>query len=313
MEPYSLSTVLDIGSPSDLGGSFSDTGRWKLSHVSLPNTSDAMALDGDISFQSPDVPPRLPEDIKPSSSKLPRKTSEKRIPRPRNAFMIFRSAFWKEQKINPTVERDHRHISRIIGHYWNRMSEQERDKWRAKAQQEKDEHTKNYPGYVFSPTPRTKKPVRRKVKRNGPEDIKRCETVADLLLMGKQDEDLAEAIRAIKVSRTFEGEDLPTLPISDASSSSTGYWSGSDFSGSDFEDPPFRSPLLPPSSLHSTPIATLSFLSPETSPIVSQILARICRRLITNRWRLSREPRACHAASLSHQSPRIPTLSPVIL
>ncbi|KAJ3502148.1 hypothetical protein NMY22_g18684 [Coprinellus aureogranulatus] len=197
-----------------------------------------------------------------SSLSQPQQPPEKRVPRPRNAFMIFRSAFWAEQKINRTVEHDHRHISRIVGHCWNRMSDLEKDKWRAKAAMEKEEHARRHPDYVFCPTPRSKKPLKRKVKRNGPEDLRRCEKVADLLLMGKQGNDLAEAISAIKLS-ALDGDDLPASPLSSTSGSSFGDWSGSDF-----DDPPFRSPLLPPSdSFHATPVVASIRLTEEMSPI----------------------------------------------
>ncbi|KAJ6627013.1 high mobility group box domain-containing protein, partial [Mycena sp. CBHHK59/15] len=73
------------------------------------------------------------------------------IPRPRNAFMLFRSDFWAKQKITKTVEADHRHISRIIGHCWSELSEEEKFEWRVKADIEKLEHAKMYPNYRFTP------------------------------------------------------------------------------------------------------------------------------------------------------------------
>ncbi|KAF9652043.1 HMG-box, partial [Thelephora ganbajun] len=73
------------------------------------------------------------------------------IPRPRNAFMIYRSTVWAQQKIPTGIERDHRHISRIIGHCWNSLPEEQKRIWRAKAEEEKQEHLKKYPGYRYSP------------------------------------------------------------------------------------------------------------------------------------------------------------------
>lgn len=240
-----------------------DAGHWQKRNEAhhSSNTSEKMEVD-----HSSPIPPPLGGHLeeKASSSSKPSQPPQKRIPRPRNAFMIFRSAFWAEQKINRTVEHDHRHISRIVGHCWNRMSEMEKDKWRAKAAMEKDEHARKHPNYVFSPTPRAKRPVKRKVKRNGPEDLKRCEEVADLLLMGKQGEDLAAAIKAIKLPN-LDGDDLPTSPLSYRSNSPLGDWFESDF-----QDPPFRSPLLPPSSLQTTPVATTPAMpSTISSPTVT--------------------------------------------
>lgn len=153
--------------------------------------------------ESPELPPSpdsessLPElySRKPAT----RLRSGNRVPRPRNAFMIFRSEFWAGEKISSSVERDHRHISRIIGHCWNQLSEAEKDVWRRKAEREKVEHNLRYPGYRFSPTVRTKKAVKRKVKRNGKEDLLRCQQVAALILAGKEGEELDTAIQSLSI------------------------------------------------------------------------------------------------------------------
>ncbi|KAJ3713527.1 high mobility group box domain-containing protein, partial [Lentinula raphanica] len=83
------------------------------------------------------------------------------IPRPRNAFMIFRSEY-HQAKITTDVERDHRHISRIVGHLWNTMSDEDKAPYRLAAEKEKAEHQRKYPGYRFCPGTRTSKPVKRK-------------------------------------------------------------------------------------------------------------------------------------------------------
>ncbi|KAG2023197.1 specific transcriptional repressor [Coprinopsis cinerea AmutBmut pab1-1] len=168
------------------------------------------------------------------------KTRSGRVPRPRNAFMIFRSAFWAEAKITRDVEHDHRHISRIIGHCWNKMSEEEKNVWRRKADEEKIEHEKKYPGYRFCPIQRTKKPIKRKVKRNGEEDLIRCERLADLLLAGKQGDELSDAIK-----------EMPPVTKSTKSASNP-------------DEPPFRSPLLPPLSFDHDRSSACS--SSESSP-----------------------------------------------
>jgi hypothetical protein len=124
--------------------------------------------------------------------------SGNRVPRPRNAFMIFRSEFWAGEKISRSVEHDHRHISRIIGHCWNQLPDLEKDKWREKAEQEKLDHIMKYPGYRFSPNARTKKAVKRKVKRNNEEELLRCKQVAELLLAGKQGVELDSAVKGMK-------------------------------------------------------------------------------------------------------------------
>lgn len=186
---------------------------------SLPSSSP-QKIPSPLPFTSPQKP-------------APRLRSGNRIPRPRNAFMIFRSEFWATAKISKTVEHDHRHISRIIGHCWNQLTEEEKAVWRRRAEQEKIEHQIKYPGYRFSPNVRTKQVVKRNVKRNGEDEMLRCKKVAELLLAGKAGKELDNAVQSIDLSL---GRDPPLLKSKKAldSTSNTN------------EYPAFRSPLLSP-------------------------------------------------------------------
>lgn len=193
----------------------------------------------------------------PPQEQLAASQPQKRVPRPRNAFMIFRSAFWADEKISRTVEHDHRHISRIIGHCWNKMSEVEKDEWRAKALQEKLEHERKYPGYRFQPTPRTKRPLKRRVKRNGLDDLARCEKLADLLLSGKTGDELSAAI--------IEDKSTVSPPTADQLAASSPTFSVAQPLQREVEEPPFRSPLLPPLTLSDeSSSSTSSSPSPTT-------------------------------------------------
>ncbi|KDR85237.1 hypothetical protein GALMADRAFT_340474 [Galerina marginata CBS 339.88] len=159
-------------------------------------------------------------------------TTSGHIPRPRNAFMIFRAEF-SSDKISRSVEHDNRHISRIIGHCWNKLSEEEKLVWRRKADLEKLAHLRKHPDYRFTPTVRTRKPLKRKVNRNGGEELLRCQQVAHLLLLGKEGDDLALAIKQMGPrERPSSSITLPQHHVR------TGPYS-----------PPFRSPFLPPSKL----------------------------------------------------------------
>ncbi|PPQ98892.1 hypothetical protein CVT24_003523 [Panaeolus cyanescens] len=177
-------------------------------------------------------------------------TQSNRIPRPRNAFMIFRAQFSNNNKISKDVEHDHRQISRIVGHCWNKMSEEEKQVWRDKAHQEKLEHMQKYPNYRFTPLTRTKKPLKRNTKRNSEEDMQRCRRVADLLLQGKQGEELVAAVNTV---------DTPPSP------------SIHHFPSNHYSTPPFRSPLLPPSeplpalneNIPSSPLSSASGPAPD--------------------------------------------------
>ncbi|KAH7930599.1 HMG-box, partial [Leucogyrophana mollusca] len=87
----------------------------------------------------------------PFSRTSSRNRSPNHVPRPRNAFMLFRSAFAAAQKITTNIEHDSRHITRIIAHCWNRLSESEKQVWRDKAAAEKALHALRYPNYRFTP------------------------------------------------------------------------------------------------------------------------------------------------------------------
>lgn len=194
------------------------------------------------SSEQPSLPPLRcirPSGITPSS----RRRSPDRPPRPRNAFMIYRSEIWAKEKITKTVEHDHRHISRIIGHCWNQMPEEEKNIWRRRAEQEKLEHERKYPGYRFTPGMRLKKPVKRNVKRNSEEELDRCKKVASLLLAGKTGDELESAVKTI-------------CPIPSEAKRTHEHWhrrrNRAKVESSTYEQntstPPFRSPLLVPSN-----------------------------------------------------------------
>jgi HMG (high mobility group) box len=259
-------------------------------------TSTTNRFDRDASSRKPDSPPSA---LSADSLK------GKHVPRPRNAFMIFRSSFWAEAKINRTVEHDHRHISRIIGHCWNKMPEDEKEVWRQKAFDEKAAHERKYPGYRFCPTARTKKPVKRKVKRNGAVDLARCEKLADLLLSGKTGHELSLAaqtlpgkpVRVGKTARqTSQPIPMPSTVVKYAS-----------------EEPPFRSPLLPPRPMYEESAGSCS--SMECSPTVSFLtcsMSSTFKLTLPLDGVLNASPDSCSGPPLSrvyHNASRSPKLS----
>ncbi|CCO27820.1 Repressor ROX1 OS=Saccharomyces cerevisiae (strain ATCC 204508 / S288c) GN=ROX1 PE=1 SV=1 [Rhizoctonia solani AG-1 IB] len=75
------------------------------------------------------------------------------IPRPRNAFILYRSWYVKQGFLSG-IENDHREISRIVGRIWRQMSAEEQDPWKTMAEEEKTEHARMYPGYKYSPNSR---------------------------------------------------------------------------------------------------------------------------------------------------------------
>lgn len=71
------------------------------------------------------------------------------IPRPPNAFILFRSAFIRSNRISGRVEGNHSTLSKIIGAVWRSISQQEREEWEAKARVALEEHKRRYPDWRF--------------------------------------------------------------------------------------------------------------------------------------------------------------------
>jgi len=182
--------------------------------------------------------------------------------------MIYRSTVWAQEKIPTGIERDHRHISRIIGHCWNSLPEEEKRIWRARAEEEKQEHLRKYPGYRYSPITRTDKPIKRNVNRNGEKDKQRCKKVAELLLSGTEGSALEIAVKELDASNAGYSSALaqnsPTSPTS-SQSPITPLFSSKPLYRDEAQD---SSKFLPPQKNLSPGLPTFS-LSMLTPPDVS--------------------------------------------
>ncbi|KAI0666229.1 hypothetical protein C8Q78DRAFT_460147 [Trametes maxima] len=192
------------------------------------------------------------------------------IPRPRNAFMIFRSQHCTNVK-ESRVEHDHRMISKILGEVWRKLDDDKKSYYKQLAAEEKREHALRYPNYRFSPQQRAEKAKKRKVKRNGPADKQRCETIAKFFLEGKdgnalkaeidkfdmsaqQDEDASESSGDYSTS-VFDSRAWVAPAESESSSSVFSSPAPSSAASlASFESPAFRSPLLPPSTAQTPAI-----------------------------------------------------------
>ncbi|KAJ3732554.1 high mobility group box domain-containing protein, partial [Lentinula guzmanii] len=73
------------------------------------------------------------------------------IPRPPNAFILFRSAFIRSRKISSEIEGNHSTLSKIIGRVWRTLPPHERAEWEARAKIAQEEHRLRYPDWRFSP------------------------------------------------------------------------------------------------------------------------------------------------------------------
>lgn len=237
------------------------------------------------SVQSDPLPPPFPSSTAlaampiPPSRASPRNKNPNHIPRPRNAFMLFRSAFAAAQKISANIEHDNRHITRVIAHCWNSLSEVEKQIWRDKAAAEKVQHAEQYPHYRFRPIGRAKKPKKRKVRRNGVEDVKRCETLANLVMAGKHGRELERALDKIQTEHASAGHSLDAGLDVFSTDEMGGTLLDFDPPTQDAEAddvPPFRSPLLPPARTTPQQVLDQSLMPQVSYTVCSRVRSNVC-------------------------------------
>ncbi|CCA72393.1 hypothetical protein PIIN_06327 [Serendipita indica DSM 11827] len=140
------------------------------------------------------------DDAKPAaSSSSSRKNQEGHIPRPPNAFILFRSDLVARKAVPTSLEADHSTISKIIGVCWRTLPARQRKRWEQKAQEAKALHKERYPDYRYTPVHR-KGPQRKKPKREQKKDDKRAEELAQLLLAGSKGDDLEARVKKLDES-----------------------------------------------------------------------------------------------------------------
>ncbi|KAJ7923391.1 hypothetical protein B0H13DRAFT_1602691, partial [Mycena leptocephala] len=99
---------------------------------------------------SPAVPVKSEPDA-PLDVLIPDLGQSVHIPRPRNAFIFFRSDYVKAEKrvASRPGSLDQTVLSRGAGDVWREMSEDERLPYVLMAQQEKKDHALKYPNYRY--------------------------------------------------------------------------------------------------------------------------------------------------------------------
>ncbi|KAH9970182.1 hypothetical protein BGW80DRAFT_608053 [Lactifluus volemus] len=151
----------------------------------------------------------------PSRKRCPpgKRRSQGYIPRPPNAFMLFRADFVRQKHVPGSIETNHGSLSKIIGNCWRSLPLEDKRVWEVKAKHAKAEHKQMYPNYRF-------RPVHNKNKEKKPktaipaEDEKRCEDVAQLLLEGMKGEELAAAVKRLDRMRSVTPHSFTRRPSS---------------------------------------------------------------------------------------------------
>ncbi|KAI0042049.1 hypothetical protein FA95DRAFT_1564695 [Auriscalpium vulgare] len=160
-------------------------------------------------------PPSAAPASAPSRKRCPpgKRRSQGYIPRPPNAFMLFRADFVRQKHVPGTIETNHGSLSKIIGNCWRALPLDEKRVWEIKAKHAKAEHKTMYPNYRFRPVHNKNKEKKTKAPIP-PEDEQRCEDVAQLLLEGMKGEQLAAAVKKLDHFRSNTPAMLPRRPSS---------------------------------------------------------------------------------------------------
>lgn len=115
--------------------------------------------------------PRGPDD--PSFEfTTPRSRGKSHIPRPPNAFMLFRA-----EKVNSELPRDlpnrQQVVSVVAGQCWNMLDDKGKSVWHARARDMLKNHMERYPDYKFSPSRKsTRKKTEEVEAKDGEEYIR---------------------------------------------------------------------------------------------------------------------------------------------
>lgn len=99
--------------------------------------------------------------VKPSHAK---KRDAGHIPRPPNAFILFRSSFIKSESVPGNIEGNHSTLSKIIGIVWKTLPPAERQLWEKRAVQAQADHRARYPDWRFRPGTNVDAIAKRKTK-----------------------------------------------------------------------------------------------------------------------------------------------------
>ncbi|KAI5310696.1 hypothetical protein KEM55_003316 [Ascosphaera atra] len=118
-----------------------------------PTSSHRRQLSGD-SLRSCELTTPPADSPNGANSKLPSRfclcQPDRKIPRPRNAFILFRQHLQLSVVAqNPGLSNPE--ISKIIGNQWQMMSPEAKQQWKDLAEEEKMRHQQQYPDYRYQP------------------------------------------------------------------------------------------------------------------------------------------------------------------
>lgn len=150
----SLSSIMNTNQPSSTNVNVPVGPQSANGSISGPDSSDLFSNHG----SQPSSTNTTPASSFSGSStgyfqegKCTCKSNANRIPRPRNAFILFRQKYHQSVLDEGSVIRTNPEVSRELGRRWRALSNDEREHWNKLAEEEKTNHAKKYPGYRYTP------------------------------------------------------------------------------------------------------------------------------------------------------------------
>ncbi|EIN13474.1 hypothetical protein PUNSTDRAFT_58938, partial [Punctularia strigosozonata HHB-11173 SS5] len=140
------------------------------------------------------------------------------IPRPPNAFILFRSHFIASRKVSTDVENQNNKLSMIIGHVWKGMSAEEKRPFERLADIEKEKHAQLYPDYKYSPASRKNTP--RRGSRTTKAERERCKQIGSFVQHGVHGSALDKIVQESGPCIAFSDDELSPSPSPSIRSSS---------------------------------------------------------------------------------------------
>lgn len=145
-ERHSLPSLSSIMNNSQTANTAATTGQEvdlfsNGSQPSTANTTPASSFSSQLSSGS----------YYNQTDKCTCKSNANRIPRPRNAFILFRQKYHQSVLDEGNVIRTNPEVSRELGRRWRALLNEDREHWNKLAEEEKTNHAKKYPGYRYTP------------------------------------------------------------------------------------------------------------------------------------------------------------------
>ncbi|KAF7301318.1 HMG box domain-containing protein [Mycena indigotica] len=111
------------------------------------------------------------EHIKQDCPQFGELSQSQRIPRPPNAFILFRSDLLKKEATKKCPPHQQT-LSRLAGEMWNLLPPDQKQEWKDRAKKQSELHRQQYPYYSFKPARRSRKAKSRVPMENSEDYIR---------------------------------------------------------------------------------------------------------------------------------------------